>query len=175
VKQFPNAVIQWPNTIAKGSVLLLRLQLKSTASNSIIDQNDYWLSDTAVIPQNYSFLGGLRTPPLLLTISITSVSGSNGIVSAKLTNTNQKVAFFIRLGVTNNTELISDKENRVLPVSYSANYFNLFPGESVTVTLEFNLKTTQNLYLKTSGWNVQPQFTPILQEPSIVIEGTDQE
>ena len=72
--------------------------------------------------------------------------------TVKLTNSSKLLAFFIH------PQLMNDGEE-ILPSFWSANYFSLAPGESITLTVSVptnKLKNT-NLEILTEGWNVEKQ------------------
>jgi Exo-beta-D-glucosaminidase Ig-fold domain len=69
-----------------------------------------------------------------------------------VTNNSDKLAFFIR-------PQIMDCGEEVLPSDWSANYFSLAPGETISVTVTVpavQLKSAEP-ELKISGWNVDEQ------------------
>jgi exo-1,4-beta-D-glucosaminidase len=63
----------------------------------------------------------------------------------KVTNTGDKLAFFVRIKAMKDGKL-------VVPVHYSDNYLNLLPGESKSVIIE-DLPPGATLSVK--GWNAQ--------------------
>ncbi|MCO5581965.1 hypothetical protein L7F22_035854 [Adiantum nelumboides] len=65
-----------------------------------------------------------------------------------------KVAFWLQLSVVHMNE--AGHEVRILPVSYSQNYFSLVPGERMDIAVSFEVPDgVTSPYLKLSGWNFQ--------------------
>jgi hypothetical protein len=85
---------------------------------------------------------------------ISSAKGGSDISwTIKISNTTDKMAFFIR------PQLMVDSEE-VLPCFWSASYFALAPSETITVTVgcpeeKIIGKTPE---IKISGWNVNEQL-----------------
>ena len=73
--------------------------------------------------------------------------------TVKLTNSSKLLAFFIH------PQLISDGEE-VLPSYWSANYFSLAPGESITLTVNANSSQlkSKNKEILLEGWNIDKQM-----------------
>lgn len=98
----------------------VRLKLFKSDGATLLSENFYWRGKTWL---NYTSLNALGPASL-------SVAGGSS-ATATVSNTGPVTAFFIRLKVLDNTG------TRILPVYYDDNYFSLLPGESKTVTLEY--------------------------------------
>jgi hypothetical protein len=133
-------------TGAKG-VNFVVMNLKSSTGKTI-SHNVYWLSSDG----NYKSLNEMQKTRLETRV-LTSLKGKNeNSWTIKITNTTNKLAFFIR------PQLIINGEE-VLPSYWTANYFTLAPFETTTVsvscpTIKLNGK---NQAIRISGWNVTEQ------------------
>jgi hypothetical protein len=123
-------------------VFFLKLQL--TDQNKVLDENLYWLSNK---PHSFEKLNELG--------KITLNSGINkideGHFALSISNPNNETAFFIRL------KIMDSKNDLVLPVFFTDNYFTLFPGEEKKVELDLTLKNIPDNYkikLVVEGWNI---------------------
>jgi exo-1,4-beta-D-glucosaminidase len=74
-----------------------------------------------------------------------------GVARVRVTNTGNSLAFLLRLKVTR-----GKGGEEVLPVLWSENYFELFPGESREVSATYRLKDLNQAEpaLEVRGWNV---------------------
>lgn len=95
---------------------ILDLKL-TTAEGELISENRY------VMQPDNSLLSEGRTD---IKIEETATG------SVRIVNNGSKPAFLIRL------QLLNDDETQILPVFWSDNYFHLLPGESRTVTYDYN-------------------------------------
>jgi hypothetical protein len=123
-------------------VFFLKLQL--TDQNKVLDENLYWLSNK---PHSFEKLNELG--------KITLNSGVNkideGHFALSISNPNNETAFFIRL------KILDSKNDLVLPVFFTDNYFTLLPGEEKKVELDLTLKNIPDNYkikLVVEGWNI---------------------
>ena len=133
-------------------VFFVKLTLRQGAE--ILSDNFYWSSakggDCRALNQ---------LPPVKLDAAAQETrDAATRRVSVRITNPGRSVALAIRLKVQR-----AKSGERVLPVLYSDNYFSLLPGESRTVSLEFE---DQNLggeepRLMAEGWNISPQEIPL--------------
>ncbi|MGW6279928.1 discoidin domain-containing protein [Kribbella sp. NPDC055071] len=98
---------------------LLRLTL--TSQGKVVSENTYWRYRNASDIQQ---LNGLPAAPL----HVRSTPG-RGKLTATVRNTGSSVAAMIRLSLRDRAG------ERVLPATYSDNYFWLLPGESRTITV----------------------------------------
>ena len=114
-------------------VYLLRLQLKD--KSGLVSQNDYFIgSDEG----NYAAIATLPQPTLKQSVRLSDMSvkgnSADNRCSAEVTvsNSGRTLAPFLRLN------LKGEDGDQLLPVIYSDNYFSLLPGESRTVTVQWN-------------------------------------
>ncbi|KAL2622744.1 hypothetical protein R1flu_002949 [Riccia fluitans] len=156
----------WANEVC---FVLLKL-LKGDAS--LVSRNFYWLHKEG---RDYSQLGGdfrEKKVPLQVTasseqkgeqLSITAVvkNGAETHSHSKISRgegilAGSRVAFFLRFSVLQDTDDKQQVDRRVLPVTYSENYFSLVPGESLTVQISFKPPAGSNRVpvLVLQGWNV---------------------
>jgi hypothetical protein len=127
-------------TVAFGADLpalhLLRLKL-TDAKGKILSENTYWRYREATDLQALNALADTS-------VSVRTTT-SKGKLVATLTNDGTTVAAMLRLS-------LRDRNNqRVLPATYTDNFFWLLPGESRTVTVTAN--TTSSLKLLVDGYN----------------------
>jgi len=130
----------------KGVVFVV-LNLKNSAGKSI-SHNVYWLSGNA----DYKALNSMQTTSVQAKLSGVQKDKSQNSWTTQITNTSNRIAFFIR------PQLMLDGEE-VLPSYWSSSYFTLAPNETTTVTVgcpsaKLNGKTP---VIKISGWNVYQQ------------------
>ncbi len=141
-------IFEWPEIKGLSTTYFVDLRLKNE-NGEIVSNNFYWLStkeDLHDFPKSYwvytplkSFADftALNTMPEAEVVSTTSFSknGENTKLEVKLTNSSNKIAFFIEM-------LVVSKESgkSVLPVFWSDNYVSLLPGEEKTYTAEFATK-----------------------------------
>ncbi|MGA2408741.1 MAG: sugar-binding domain-containing protein [Bacteroidales bacterium] len=123
------------------------LNLKNTTGR-VISHNAYWLSNEG----DFKPLNNMQKTIIQTKVLNSTKSKSENSWTIQITNSTNKLAFFIRM------QLISDGEE-MLPSYWSANYFTLAPSESTFVTvscplLKLNGKTP---IIKISGWNVNEQ------------------
>jgi len=163
-----NESVMWPSSqVVPAQVLFLRMELYDKESD-LIDRNEYWLSDPTK-PQNNVYLDSLQSPGNIIPLTVEAsgyVSELVYQVSVNFLNPNPNIAFFISIGIetqTNNPNISTDSDNRILPVWYTSNYFSLLPQEEFQVQLEFTTQTKMdNLVVVVEGWNLSPQIIPII-------------
>jgi len=128
--------------------LFLSLRLLDTAQK-VVSDNFYWLPDSSGV---YSGLQRMRVAaPTAETHRSSSMESGKELITVALHNpAGGPVAFFIRLALLDPTTHL-----RLLPVFYSDNYLSIPPGESRTVTLEWEPKPqSPTPLLSVQGWNV---------------------
>jgi hypothetical protein len=131
---------------AKG-VTFVVLNLKD-ASGKVISHNIYWISSDG----DYKAMNKMSGTY----VSVNVLKSENGKNDKKwtlqITNTSDKIAFFIR------PQLMADNEE-ILPSFWSENYFSLAPSESTTITVSCPVSKLVGTspVLKVSGWNVAKQ------------------
>ena len=52
----------------------------------------------------------------------------------------------------------ADRNEQILPVEYSENYFHLMPGEEITVSIRWREEDGTSPLLRLDGFNVRPSF-----------------
>jgi len=127
----------------QGEVYFLKLQL--TDGDKVLDENLYWLSDKR---HSYEKLNELKK------VNVAAVIKKNDEDRPviEISNPTDETAFFIRLKV------INEKDELVLPVFLTDNYFTLLPGDKTLIVLDpAGLKKDSGLSglrLFVEGWNV---------------------
>jgi hypothetical protein len=120
------------------------LNLKD-AKGVVVSHNAYWFAGD----DNYAALKDLTRTELETTIVKKEENSIETKWLLKVTNGSKNIAFFVNPG------LVADKEE-VLPAFWSANYFTLAPGESISVSVSapsIKLKG-RNQQIIVKGWNV---------------------
>ncbi|HZL08996.1 MAG TPA: beta galactosidase jelly roll domain-containing protein [Prolixibacteraceae bacterium] len=131
-------------TDAKG-VNFVVLNLKD-ANGKVISHNVYWLA----ADDNYKALNTMSVSKLETIVLKSETVKSDTRWTVQFTNNTKHLALFIR------PQLLSDGEE-VLPCFWSASYFSLAPGESITVTTSVSsdqLKS-KNQEIQIKGWNME--------------------
>ena len=125
---------------------LVRIRL-AESNGTLLSQNDYWkrAGETA----------DFRAFNKIASVSLSALmeektAGKKTNVRFKLTNLSTAPAIGIKLNVKNklNGELI-------LPAYFSEGYFNLLPGETKEITVEYPLVDTP-IEIISEGYNVKP-------------------
>jgi len=108
----------------------------------------YWLSNDG----DYKSLNDMQKTNVQTKVLIAAKGKSENSWAIQITNTTNKLAFFIR------PQLMVDGEE-VLPSYWSGNYFTLAPAETTTVTVSCPVQKlgVATPVLKVSGWNVKAQ------------------
>ncbi|HEY5511774.1 MAG TPA: sugar-binding domain-containing protein [Prolixibacteraceae bacterium] len=120
------------------------LNLKD-AAGKVVSHNTYWLA----ADDNFSALNSMPQTKIQMTIIRKEQLKADTRWTLKFTNSSKQLAFFV------NPRLMNDEEE-VLPAYWSANYFTLAPGESITLKVSANkdkLKGERQQIL-VKGWNV---------------------
>ena len=131
---------------AKG-VNFVVLNLKN-ASGKVISHNVYWLA----ADNDYKALSSIPRTQVQATVLKSEKLNTETKWTVKLTNNSKLMAFFIH------PQLIIDGEE-VLPSYWSANYFSLAPGESITLTVSAsNGLISKNKEILVEGWNIDKQM-----------------
>jgi mannosylglycoprotein endo-beta-mannosidase len=164
VIQLPQGV-QWPSAASMSDVLLFRLTLMSLNASVVFKTNDYWLNTLNASAYNdFRLLGTLRHSarvPVVATLissAVRNVSGTTVLdismnVSLPVSTSAVAVAVHLSLHDLANpvTAATGFVDTRVLPSSYSDNYFSLVPGESRIIECSV-------MYLSGSMIPTSPQF-----------------
>ncbi|WP_460473874.1 glycoside hydrolase family 2 protein [Emticicia fontis] len=172
VKMGENTTNKWLNLPAlqgKNGVYFLSLTLKNSKGELIAD-NFYWLASQKdqldwskyfwfYTPQKqYADFSGLNTLPkaeIKAEKSIKELSKDEFEVTLKLTNTSDKLAFFVE------AELADGANGSVVaPVFWSDNYVSIPPKESKTITVKYYKKDLKgNPSIKIQGYNLLKPMT----------------
>ncbi|MCL4481571.1 MAG: beta galactosidase jelly roll domain-containing protein [Bacteroidetes bacterium] len=120
------------------------LNLKD-AGGKVISHNVYWLA----ADNDYTALGSMPRTKVETTILKREQVKTEIKWRLKFTNNSKQLAFFV------SPQLMNDNEE-VLPAFWSANYFSLAPGESVTATVcaSSDQLKGKNIQVQVNGWNV---------------------
>ncbi|HEY3389122.1 MAG TPA: beta galactosidase jelly roll domain-containing protein [Prolixibacteraceae bacterium] len=132
---------------AKG-VNFVVLNLKD-AGGKVISHNVYWLT----ADNNYTALNSMPQAKVETTVLKREIVKTETKWTVKFTNKSSQLAFFI------NPQLLNDGEE-IMPGFWSANYFSLAPGESITATVSVssNQLKGKNQVIKVKGWNLENQL-----------------
>lgn len=123
------------------SLSFIRLELKDQNGN-ILSENSYWRAKNN---SNYTSLKNLSNVNVNTSASYTQENGSTKL-TVTLTNPNNTVAFGAWISA------VDSQGNSILPAYYSDNYFFLLPGETRTVTVEYDSFVTPTV--KVEGYNI---------------------
>ena len=123
------------------------LNLKDEAGK-IISRNIYWLTPD----NNYQALNNMPQTKIQMAVLKTGKDKTETSWSLKFTNSSKQLAFFTH------PQLMADGQE-VLPSYWSANYFSLAPGESITVKVSASTTqlTGKKQELLLEGWNLDQQ------------------
>jgi hypothetical protein len=115
-----------------------------------VSENFYWFSTGN---EGFSELNNLEEAKLNFSPSFIE-KGQNREVALTLENKTEVVSFWNRLQVMN-----SETGERILPVSYSDNYFSIVPGGKKTIRIEFTIDNNSGILpeLRMTGWN-SPEY-----------------
>lgn len=134
----PKSLIEAPG------VKFVVLNMKN-AANKVISHNAYWLSPD----NNFKELNNMPRTNIVTSMLKKEKVKTESVWTLKFTNPTEQLAFFIR------PQLLDDGKE-LLPCYWSANYFTLAPGESVTVKVSVDsaqLKSN-NQQILLEGWNL---------------------
>ena len=137
-------------------LVFIRLTVKD-ASGKVLGDTLYWHNRKDYM--RYEALNTLPEVSVSASVSAKSVIGGeigkdNDRYTLTLTNKSSEPAVQTRIRTLTNGCAKTIRED-VLPAFYSDNYFPLMPGESKTVTVEFNPKYLKGCkpVFELSGWN----------------------
>jgi beta-galactosidase/beta-glucuronidase len=121
------------------------LNLKD-AKGIVISHNVYWLAGD----NNYTSLNQMPSATLETTILKKEQVKTETKWTLKFTNKSKHLAFFVA------PRLMNDQEE-VLPAFWSANYFSLAPGESITASVSASSAKMKgkSRQILVKGWNVE--------------------
>ncbi len=146
--------IEFPKEISQ--VHFIKLKLKD-ANNKIVSDAFYWRSNdsykgafTLTGPAVSGFESLEHLPKTKLDTKI--VSNKNGL-DILVSNNSPSISFFTQLKLRNTDG------TTISPTYYSDNFFNLLPGESKKITIQFDKEniSTETYNLIVDGWNVIPK------------------
>jgi hypothetical protein len=128
---------------AKG-VNFVVLKLKNS-TGKLVSHNVYWLSSDG----DFRSLQEMQKTGVEANVVGSSKSKNEKVWTIQITNSTNKIAFFIR------PQLIADGEE-VLPSFWTSNYFTLAPSETLAVSVSCpNIKLNgKKPEIRISGWNV---------------------
>jgi hypothetical protein len=128
-------------------IVFVVLNLKNS-SGKVVSHNVYWLSNDG----DYKTINDMPVTAVQSRILKEEQDKTEKIWTIQITNTTNKLAFFIR------PQLIADGEE-ILPSFWSANYITLAPSESTIVSVSCPIEklTREAPVIKISGWNVDAQ------------------
>ena len=112
---------------------------------------------------NYANLTGLNALPTNSSVSaVASSLVNNGQATTRITLSNSNptnLAFFVRAEVTR-----GPGGEEVVPVTYTDNYINLWPGESATIVAQYAAADLggQPAFVRVRGYNVPQVQTPLM-------------
>ena len=138
-----------PDIAGASSVQFVRLTI-TDAQGEQLASNFTWLN--CDMERNYAALNNLADVALTTSKATFTKEGGTCFGSVTVTNESSTPALMIRLKATNT------EGERVLPVYYEDNYFSLMPGESRTITFEFDEKYLNGSQpaMAVEGWNINP-------------------
>lgn len=135
----------------KKGVSIIVLNLKDT-NGKVVSHNAYWIS----ADNDFKTLNNLPEASVISKVVDVNETQNEKRWTIQFSNPSDKIAFFI------NPQLIL-KGEEVVPSFWSANYFTIAHGESVTVTVgcpQDSLKGGTPV-LKIEGWNVKEMIIPL--------------
>ncbi|SDS64275.1 sugar-binding domain-containing protein [Gramella sp. MAR_2010_147] len=146
--------IEFPDSISQ--VHFIKLILKDD-KDKLVSDSFYWRSR-----DNYDGAWTISGPAIsgfedmnkLPKVNLEMESRLEGEeLKVKITNPSSSLSFFTQL------KLQDDKGRSISPTFYSDNFFNLLPGESKSVSLDFSMGNipSETMKLVIDGWNVIPQ------------------
>ena len=135
--------------------------------NNIVCKNVYWLSKEmdemnyekstffnveVTKYANLTFLNELNFVKIIYSIIFFIVNGDEREIKIVFWNIDNYVAFLIELRL-----IKEDKDENVVPIFYSDNYFSLFKNENVTISIKYNINDAENkkTRIEVRGWNIE--------------------
>jgi len=145
-------VLTIPHIDGLTPVYFVKLTVEGKNGREVSD-NFYWLSSRQNIDDDTGCFSDLKKlPDVKLNISCAAEeTGAEGIVRVKLENPTDKLAFFVRVVMTE-----GEDGEEVLPVYWDDNYFSMLPGEIKEVNASFTLKDLNGSdpFVRVDGWNI---------------------
>lgn len=136
-----------------------------SSSGKLISRNFYWLHP---VGGSYTqMVGEFRTHKIPITTSATSCTVNDGLYNFNVRVANSAAAAVVAFGLYF-TVIDEDSgailEKRILPVTYSDNWFSLVPNEALNVKISFKVRNNHvrpKLLLR--GWNVANTYVVVPQ------------
>jgi exo-1,4-beta-D-glucosaminidase len=169
-------VFSLPDMDGSSPVYFVSLSLDA-GNGSPAERNFYWLAsqrETLDFPNSTWYhtptatFADFRALDHLPTTQIAiAAQQQEGAAKVTITNTGRMLAFGIRLkldrkprGRTAGTNI----DNEVLPVLWDDNYFELLPGETRQITVQYNPKDAGRdaLQVECEAWNATPAAAPVM-------------
>lgn len=112
-------------------VFIVRARLLN--GSKVISENDYIRKGSSV--KDFDALNGIGTTDLRISSIRNAGTDENGckVVSFVVKNTGRTTAISVKLNLVN-----AETGKQILPAYFSDGYFNLFPGQSRTLTVKYN-------------------------------------
>jgi hypothetical protein len=137
----------------------VELELRD-ARKELVSDNFYWLSGS-----NGDGLKALQKLPSvkLETSSEVETRGGDTMVTVRVSNSTDRLAFFIQLAITKGA-----RGEEALPVLWSDNYFSLLPHESREVSARISTADLDGAVptLEVGGWNIESEYECVNLAPS---------
>ena len=121
------------NNGSLSSVYFIRLKL-TDANGNLLSENNYWRGKQ---DQNYTDLKNLGEASYSVSDLQKTDDGETTFVTFTVKNESSNLAFGTRVKMVRDNAA-AGTDNRILPTFYSDNYFYLLPGESKTITVEYD-------------------------------------
>ena len=118
-------------------------------TDQVVSKNIYWLS----ADNDYSEMGKMPATEVQTEVVVIRQSTTDKTWTLRFANHSKQLAFFI------NPQILDGGEE-VLPSFWSANYFSLAPGESITVTVSVPLEKLKDRdqQILLEGWNLEKEL-----------------
>ena len=136
--------MNYPKTVSETHFIKLKLN----QGDQLLSENFYWRGKEYL---NYKALEDMEKASLTANATISKTGSDNRIV-VSLTNESSIIALATRLKLVQETT-----GKRVLPAFYEDNYFPLLPGESRTLSIEYDERYLEedSPQLMIEGWNLE--------------------
>lgn len=113
--------------------------------------DDY--KNTAAEPVNTGMFGRICS-------RFSKESEGAGLKVVQMNGSDVGVAFFLHFSVhASKKEHKQGEDTRILPVHYSDNYFSLVPGETMPITISFEVPSGITPRVSLNGWNIHGDYT----------------
>jgi hypothetical protein len=130
-----------------GPLFFVRLTLSNINTNSLLDENLYWIS---TVKGDYKQLNEMQEA----NVSVIVNRATSTKAVAEIRNTGTETSFFMKAMVTD-----QKTGQQILPVYMDDNYLTLFPGERKFIEIDlYNLNPeagSKTLSFELNGWNLK--------------------